>query len=94
MRPVGSEDVALSRGLGGDAESKPKWFIHHDRSDPASGQRLVDDKDVVHPAGNAVGPPGPTILERKAVLGDASHSSVEIGHNLLRPDDEHHMARS
>jgi hypothetical protein len=44
--------------------SEPKRFVHQDCGDPARGERLVDDEDVIHSAGNAVGLPGPPILKR------------------------------
>jgi hypothetical protein len=62
--------------------SEPERFVHQDCGDPAGGDCLVDDEDVVRSAGNAVGLPGSPILERKAVLVDASQSRVEIGHDL------------
>ena len=74
--------------------SEPKRFMHQDCGDPAGGDRLVDDEDVIHFAGNPVGLPGPPIFERKAVLVDASQSGVEIGNDLLSTDDEYHVTRS
>ena len=74
--------------------SEPKRLIHQDDGDSAGGDRLVDDEDVIHSAGNAVGQPGPPILKRKAVLVDASQSRDEIGNDLLRTDDEYYVTRS
>src|ERR1700692_2617770 len=68
--------------------SEPELLVHQDRRDPAGSDRLVDNQEVIYSAGNAVGLPGPQVLERKAVLVDASQSGVEIGDDLLTTDNE------
>src|ERR1700680_3153203 len=74
--------------------SEPELLIHQDRRDPAGGDRLVDNQEVIYSAGNAVGLPGPQVLKRKAVLVDASQSGVEIGDDLLTADNEDDVPRS
>src|SRR3979411_1356441 len=74
--------------------SETELLLHQDRRDPAGSDRLVDDQEVINSAGNAVGLPGPQVLERKAVLGDASQSGVEIGDDLLTTDNEDDVTRS
>src|ERR1700730_15839861 len=74
--------------------SEPELLIHQDRRDTAGSDRLVDNQEVIYAAGNAVGLPGPQVLKRKAVLVDASQSSVEIGDDLLATEDEDDGTRS
>src|SRR5712671_2839423 len=74
--------------------SEPEQRIHQDRRDTAGSDRLVDNQEVIYSAGNAVGLPGPQVLERKAVLVDASQSSGEIGDDLLTTDNEDDVTRS
>src|SRR5690348_13951653 len=74
--------------------SEPERLIHQDRRDSAGSNRLVDDQEVIYSAGNAIGLPGSHVLERKAVLVDASQSGAEIGDNLLTTDNEYDVTRS
>ena len=75
-------------------DQKPERFIHQDHGDSPASHRLVDHQEVVDAAGDAVGQPGPTIFEWKAVLVDASQPCVEIGNDLLRTDDKEYVTRS
>src|ERR1700682_4129084 len=84
--PTGGRHPAL--------RSESERLIHQDRRDTAGSDRLVDNQEVIYSAGNAVGLPGPQVLKRKAVLVDASQSGVEIGDDLLPPDNEDDMTRS
>src|SRR5207244_3047789 len=47
------------------------------------GDHLVDDEDVVHPAGHSVGPAGPGIFERVAVFIDSPHPGCDVADDLL-----------
>src|SRR2546423_1593751 len=74
--------------------SEPELLVHQDRRDPAGSDRVVDDQQVIYTAGNAVGLPGPQVLQRKAVLVNASQSRVEIGDDLLATDNQDGVPRS
>src|SRR5258707_5230252 len=74
--------------------SEAELLVHQDRRDTAGTDRLVDNQEVIYSAGNAVGLPGPQVLQRKAVLVDASQSGVEIAGDLLTTDTEGDVTRS
>src|ERR1700682_5681654 len=84
--PTGGRHPAL--------RSESERLIHQDRRDTAASDRLVDNQEVIYTAGNAVGLPGPQVLERKAVLIDAAQSGVQIGDDLLTTDNEDDVTRS
>ena len=48
----------------------------------------VDDEDLVHAAVHAIRRLGAGILEREDVLVDPAEALLEVGDDLLRPDDE------
>ena len=60
----------------------------------SASDHLVDDEDVVDPAGHSVGSPGPGILEREAVFVDAPHPGCDVADDLLGADDEDHLSRT
>src|SRR5207237_9803346 len=74
--------------------SEPWPVLRPECREYAGSDRLVDDQEVRYSARNAVGLPGPRVLKRKAVLGDASQSGVEIGDDLLTTDNEDDVTRS
>ncbi len=60
----------------------------------ATGILLVDLEDLADAAVDAVGGVGACVLERQAVLDDALVGCLEIGLELLRPDDEDDVGRA
>ena len=52
---------------------------------------MVDDEDVVDAARHTVRFAGASVLEREAVLGDASQSGADIRDDFLSADDENDM---
>ena len=51
-------------------DSEAEALLDDDRGDPAGSHHLVDDENVVHPAGHSVGLPGTGVLKRVAVFID------------------------
>ena len=51
-------------------DSEAEALLDDDRGDPAGSHHLVDDEDVVYPAGHSVGLPGTGVLKRVAVFID------------------------
>src|SRR5437879_1037868 len=57
-------------------------------SDPPRGDLPVDNENFVHRAVDAIRSLGPGIFEPIGVFVDAEQTFLEVGHDLLRPDDE------
>jgi predicted DsbA family dithiol-disulfide isomerase len=74
----GYDPPTLLAALATSERSEAEALADDDRGDPPGGDHLVDNEDVVHPAGHSVDPPGPGILERVAVLIDAPHSGGNV----------------
>ena len=62
--------------------SEPERLIHQDGGGTSWNDGVVDDKEIIHPAGNAVSLAGPGVLKREAVRINASQSGVQIGDDL------------
>src|SRR5579859_3083106 len=75
------------------ANSEAERRVYQDRSNTTCNHRVVDNQHVIHPAGNAVCLPRPEVLERKAVLIDASQSGRKVGDNLLAADHQNDVTR-
>src|SRR5207253_5535887 len=74
------------------SEAQP--LLDQDGGEAAGRDHSVDDEDVVHPAGHAIGKAGSLILERKAVLANAAEPRFEIRNDLLASDHEDHVLGS
>ena len=55
---------------------------------------LVNLQDLTHAAVLSVGGVGTRVFERQAVLEDPLVGGVEVGDELLRPDDEDDVRRA
>src|SRR5947207_9406089 len=60
---------------------------HH--GDPPGGDLAVDDENLVHRAVHAIGSLGPGVFKPIRVFVDTEETLLEVGHDLLRPDDEY-----
>src|SRR5437867_6867754 len=69
-------------------------LVNEDDGDAAGHELAVDDEDLVNTAVHAIRRLGACILEREDVLVDAAETLLEVGHDLLRPDDEDHSSRT
>src|SRR3989442_11362368 len=69
-------------------------LVNEDDGDAAGHELAVDDQDLVDAAVHAIRRLGTGILEREDVLVDAAETLLEVGHDLLRPDDEDQSPRT
>src|SRR5438445_5437855 len=77
-----SSRVLLSGAL------ETKHLVDQYISDPPRGDLPVDTEDLVHRAADAIRSLGPGIFEPVGVFVDAEETFLDVGHDLLRPDDE------
>src|SRR5438874_9368212 len=59
---------------------------HH--RDAPRGDLPIDNENLVHRAADAIRRLGAGVFERVGVLVDSAQTLLEVGHDLLRPDDE------
>src|SRR6267378_6817608 len=63
-------------------------FVYKDDCDASVDDLAIDDEDLVHGAVYAVSGFRARVFERERVLVDPAEALLEIGHDLLCPDDE------
>src|SRR5215510_9828283 len=80
--------------LEGATRSEPDVLTKEDHREAAGAGFLVDDQDLAHDARDAVDLHRALVLERERVLLDPAEGGVEVFHELLRTDDEDHVARA
>src|SRR2546426_2872172 len=77
-----SSHVLLSGAL------KTEHLVDQHHSDPPRGDLTVDDDHLVHGASYAIRSLGAGVFEPPRVFIDAPQTLLEVGHDLLRADDE------
>jgi len=69
-------------------------LIDQDDRDAAGIHLAVDDQNLVDPAGDALGSLSSCVLEEQRILVDATKALINVGHDLLRADDENDPPRT
>src|SRR5918996_2397033 len=67
---------------------EPEHLVDEDDGDTAGRDLPVDDENLVDAALDAVRRLGARVLEREGVLIDATERFLEVGHDLLGPNDK------
>src|SRR5437899_12126380 len=83
---IAKADVVSRASVRGTLE--PEHLVDQDHSDPLRGDLPVDDYNFVHRAAYAIRSLGTGVFEPIRVVVDAEETFLEVGHDLLRPDDE------
>src|SRR5947208_3170521 len=83
---IAGADVVSRASVRGILETEHLVDQHH--GDPPRGDLPVDDENLVHRAAHAIGRLGAGVFELIRVFVDAEETFLEVGHDLLRPDDE------
>src|SRR6059058_1828595 len=83
---IAGADVVSRTSVRGILETEHLVDQHH--SDPPRGDLPVDNENLVHRAAYAVRSLGAGVFEPIRIFVDAEKTFLEVGHDLLRPDDE------
>src|SRR5256885_10700185 len=83
-------DVISRASVRGILETEHLVDQHH--GDPPPGDLSVDNENLVHRAAHAIGGLGAGVFEPIRVFVNAEETFLEVGHDLLRPDDENHSS--
>src|SRR2546426_3533082 len=86
MIPTPSVDSCIPRSDLLELEAED--LVNENHRDAAGREFAVDDEHLVDAAVHAICSLGASILERKDVFVDAAEAFLEVGHDLLRPNNE------
>src|SRR5206468_8926902 len=73
---------------------EPEDFVDEDDGDALGDDLAIDDEHLVHRATDAVRGLRASILQRERVVVYPVQCLVEVGHDLLRPDEEDDSPRA
>src|SRR5438067_9342527 len=87
---IAGADVVSRTSVRGILETEHLVDQHH--GDPPRGDLSVDNENLVHRAAHAIRSLGAGVFEPIRILVDAEETFLEVGHDLLRPDDENYSS--